>query len=69
MRLTEADLARLTGSAPRELSETLPSARELLRQRHWTYAQLWEAVRAGTYWPTAFAMGNNGMATSKLRSA
>jgi len=40
---------RLTGSAPPELIHTLPSARQLLRERHWAYAQLWEAVRVGTY--------------------
>ncbi len=49
VRLTEADLVRLTGSAPPEVIRTLPSAREILRERQWTYPQLWGAVRAGAY--------------------
>ena len=49
VRLTQADLVRLTGGAAPEVIDTLPSAREILRQRQWAYSQLWEAVRAGTY--------------------
>lgn len=57
VRLTQADLARLTGTAPPVLQRTLPSARELLRQRQWTYPQLWDAVRSGAYLAYRFRHG------------
>lgn len=48
VRLTEAEVARLTG-ANAATCRALPGARELMQQSHCTYAAVWEAVRAGRY--------------------